>query len=160
MSNKNNINDIKITNTVEEKGTLPSIDVVGKGTLPSKKVKIDYTKTNFTEEEKISIRNEVDIIKQQYPGYIPIIVRTRKNDKGIVLTKSKFLVTNEITLAQFLIILRKKISDIKSTESIFLLIDNTMVPVTLTMASIYKEKRDNDTNMLFITVCKENTFGQ
>ena len=158
-SNKDNIN-VKIaetTDNVDNVDNVDHVDSVGKGII--KKVKIDYTKTTFTKEEKISIRNEVDVIKQQYPGYIPIIVRTRKNDKGIVLTKSKFLVTNEITLAQFLVILRKKISDINSTESIFLLIDNTMAPVTLTMASIYKEKKDKDTDMLFITVCKENTFG-
>lgn len=146
---ENNINVIKISDTVEENN---------KGVL--KNVKIDYTKINFTEEEKIAIRNEVDIIKQQYPNYIPIIVRTRKNDKSIILKKSKFLVTNEITLAQFLTILRKKISDIKSNESIFLLIDNTLMPITLTLSAIYKEKKDFDTNMLFITVCKENTFGQ
>lgn len=126
-----------------------------------KKVTIDYTKTSFTEDEKNIIRNEVEVINQQYPGYIPIIVRAynNKNNKNFVLTKTKFLVTNEITLAQFLTILRKKIKDIKSTESIYLLIDNTLMPITLSMASIYKEKKDKDTNMLFITVCKENTFG-
>lgn len=124
-----------------------------------KKIKIDYTKTDFTEEEKIAIRNEVDVIKQQYPNYIPIIVRTNKKDKDLKLTKTKFLVTSEITLAQFLVILRKKISVIKSTESIFLLINDTLSPVTLTLSSIYNEKKDIDTNMLFITVCKENTFG-
>lgn len=126
-----------------------------------KKVTIDYTKTSFTEDEKIIIRNEVEVINQQYPGYIPIIVRVynNKNNKNFILTKTKFLVTNEITLAQFLTILRKKIKDIKSTESIYLLIDNTLMPITLAMSSIYKEKKDKDTNMLFITVCKENTFG-
>jgi hypothetical protein len=120
---------------------------------------IDYTKTNFTEEEKYIIRNEVEIIKQKYPNYIPIIVRLHNNDKTIKLTKSKFLVTNEITLAQFLSILRKKITNVKSTESLFLLINNTLMPITLNLSSIYKEKKDKDTNMLFITVCKENTFG-
>jgi len=124
-----------------------------------KKIKIDYTKTDFTEEEKMAIRNEVAVIKQQYPNYVPIIVRTNKKDKDLKLTKTKFLVTSEITLAQFLVILRKKISAINSTESIFLLINDTLSPVTLTLASIYHEKRDLDTNMLFITVCKENTFG-
>jgi hypothetical protein len=126
-----------------------------------KKIIIDYTKTSFTEDEKIIIRNEVEVINQQYPGYIPIIVRAynNKNNKNFVLTKTKFLVTNEITLAQFLTILRKKIKDIKSTESIYLLIDNTLMPITLAMSTIYKEKKDKDTNMLFITVCKENTFG-
>lgn len=137
-----NINVIKISDTVEENNNKVVL----------KNVKIDYTKINFTEEEKIAIRNEVDIIKQQYPNYIPIIVRTRKNDKSIILKKSKFLVTNEITLAQFLTILRKKISDIKSNESIFLLIDNTLMPITLTLSTIYKEKK------ILIQICFLSRF--
>lgn len=119
---------------------------------------IDYTKKEFTEEEKYIIRNEIEVIKQKYPNYIPIVVRVH-NDKSIKLTKSKFLVGGEITLAQFLSILRKKITNIKSTESIYLLINNTLMPITLTLSMIYKEKRDAETDMLYITICKENTFG-
>ena len=123
-----------------------------------KKVIIDYTKKEFTEEEKCIIRNEIEVIKEKYPNYIPIVVRVH-NDKSIKLTKFKFLVGGEITLGQFLSILRKKITNIKSTESIYLLINNTLIPITLTLSMIYKEKRDHETDMLYITICKENTFG-
>ena len=73
-----------------------------------KKSKVEYSKINFTEEEKELIRNEVDLIKEKYPNYIPIVVRTNPKDK-IEITKTKFLVGQEITLGQFLLILRKKI---------------------------------------------------
>jgi hypothetical protein len=152
--------NVKISMIIEE-DKIEEDKIEKEQSFIKKKIIIDYTKTSFTEDEKNIIRNEVEVINQQYPGYIPIIVRAynNKNNKNFVLTKTKFLVTNEITLAQFLTILRKKIKDIKSTESIYLLIDNTLMPITLAMSSIYKEKKDKDTNMLFITVCKENTFG-
>lgn len=123
-----------------------------------KKYTIDYTKKEFTEEEKNIIRNEIEVVKQKYPNYIPIIVRVHDN-KSIKLTKSKYLVGGEITLGQFLSILRKKITNIKSTESIYLLINNTLIPITLPISMIYNEKKDPETNMLYITICKENTFG-
>jgi hypothetical protein len=123
-----------------------------------RQIKIDYTKKEFTEEEKNIIRNEIEVVKQKYPNYIPIIVRVHDN-KSIKLTKSKYLVGGEITLGQFLSILRKKITNIKSTESIYLLINNTLIPVTLPISIIYNEKKDPETNMLYITICKENTFG-
>jgi hypothetical protein len=123
-----------------------------------RQIKIDYTKKEFTEEEKNIIRNEIEVVKQKYPNYIPIIVRVHDN-KSIKLTKSKYLVGGEITLGQFLSILRKKITNIKSTESIYLLINNTLVPITLPIFMIYNEKKDPETNMLYITICKENTFG-
>lgn len=158
MSSNTDVNIIPSEDDTENKGSSSILPTNVFYNYTKKKI-IDYTKTNFTEEEKYIIRNEVEIIKEKYPNYIPIIVKVH-NDKTIKLTKFKFLVTNEITLAQFLCILRKKITNIKSTESIFILINNTLMPITLNLSSIYKEKKDKDTNMLFITICKENTFGK
>ena len=123
-----------------------------------KRSKVEYSKINFTEEEKELIRNEVDLIKEKYPNYIPIVVRTNPKDK-IEITKTKFLVGQEITLGQFLLILRKKIKNVKSTEAIYLMINNTLVPITTQLSLVYNDKKDKETNMLFITICKENTFG-
>lgn len=119
---------------------------------------IDFTKTEFTEEERLAIRKEVEVIKQKYPTYIPIIVHTHGKDK-IGLTKRKFLVGGEITVGQFLCILRKKISKMKPNEAIFLLINNTVPVQTATLSTVYHQHVDINTNMLRITICKENTFG-
>ena len=45
--------------------------------------KIDFTKTDFTPKEKELIRKEVELIKEKYPKYIPVIVRPK--DKSIQL---------------------------------------------------------------------------
>ena len=122
-----------------------------------KKCTVDFTKTSFTDEEKIIIRKEVELIREKYPNYIPIIVRTR--DDTIVLKKRKFLVGGDITIGQFISILRKKMENLKASESIFLFINNLIPPASTFLFSIYASNKDLDMDMLFVTVCKENTFG-
>lgn len=122
-----------------------------------KKSNVDFTKTSFTDSEKEIIKKEVALINEKYPHYIPIIVRT-KDDK-IVLKKQKFLVGGDITVGQFMSIIRKKLDNLKSSEAIFLFVNNTIPPASTFMTSIYAANKDQDTDMLFMTVCKENTFG-
>jgi len=124
-----------------------------------KKSKIDYNKNEFTDQEKLAIKKEVDIIKTKYPDYIPIILRT-KSKSNIKLNKIKYLVGEEITVAQFLSIIRKKIHNFNKSDSIFLFINNTLPIQQNTLGNLYNQYKDTETNMLFVTVCKENTFGQ
>lgn len=123
-----------------------------------KKSKIDYNKTEFTNQEKIAIKKEVDMINTKYPDYIPIILRT-KSKSNIKLNKIKYLVGEDITVVQFLSIIRKKINNFNKSDSIFLFINNNLPVQHNTLGNLYKLYKDADTNMLFVTVCKENTFG-
>jgi hypothetical protein len=123
-----------------------------------RKSKIDYNKTVFTDEEKIAIKKEVDIIKTKYPDYIPIILRT-KSKSNIQLNKIKYLVGEDITVVQFLSIIRKKIHNFNKSDSIFLFINNSLPVQHNTLGNLYKLYKDAETHMLFVTVCKENTFG-
>lgn len=117
--------------------------------------KIDFTKTDFTSKEKELIRKEVELIKEKYPKYIPIIVRPK--DKSIQLLRYKFLVNGEITVGQFMCIIRKKIRNIKSSEALFLIVNNSLLPSVHLLSNIQVDK---ETNMLFVTLCNENTFGK
>lgn len=128
----------------------------------SLKHNIDYTKKKFTDEEKNLIRKEVEIVKHKYPGHIPIIVITRS--KELKLTKSKYLVNSDITVGQFQFIIRKKLSNtLKSTEAMYLLAKDKnggiLLQSSMLIASAYNAYVDKDTQMLFIEICKENTFG-
>ena len=122
-----------------------------------KKSVIDFNKLIFTDEENTIIRKEVDVIKEKYPNYIPIVVRP--NDNKIRLIKCKFLVGGDITIGQFLSILRRKMENLKSSEAIYLFINNNLPTATSFLSTIYAENQDKNTGMLYITVCKENTFG-
>jgi GABA(A) receptor-associated protein len=147
------------TNTTDNINTVGTVDlnmITLQQSNIKKQSKIDFTKTTFTDEEKTIIRKEVDLIKEKYPTYIPIVVRARGDIK---LQKNKFLVGGEITLGQFLMILRRKIGVLKQSDAVFLFVNNSLPPSSMYLSSIYANQKDIDTNMLFITVSKENTFG-
>jgi GABA(A) receptor-associated protein len=152
MSDSNNISDNKNINDAAD----VSMITLQQANL-RKKSTVDFTKTSFTDSEKEIIKKEVLLIKEKYPNYIPIIVRTK--DNKIILKKQKFLVGGDITIGQFMSILRKKLDNLKPSESIFLFVNNIIPPASTFLMNIYSTNKDHDTDMLFITVCKENTFG-
>lgn len=128
----------------------------------SLKQNIDYTKSKFTDEEKIIIRKEVEIVRHKYAGHIPIVVTT--NAKDLKLSKSKYLVGSDLSVGQFQFIIRKKLENkINSTEALFLLVKHKNNGILLKtgdlMSQVYESYADSDTKMLFIEICKENTFG-
>jgi GABA(A) receptor-associated protein len=142
MSNIDNTNDLNMITLQQDNIKKPS--------------KIDYTKENFTDEEKVIIKKEVELIREKYSNYIPIVVRTK--DK-IKLIKRKFLVSGDITVGQFIMILRKKMQSLKPSESVFIFVNNTIPPSSLFLSSLYATSKDIETNMLFVVVSLENTFG-
>lgn len=151
--------DTNTTDNINTVGTANTVDlnmITLQQSNIKKQSKIDFTKTIFTDEEKTIIRKEVDLIKEKYPNHIPIVVRGRGDIK---LQKNKFLVGGEITLGQFLMILRRKIGVLKQSDAVFLFVNNSLPPSSMYLSSIYANQKDIDTNMLFITVSKENTFG-
>jgi len=128
----------------------------------SLKHNIDYTKSKFTEQEKILIRKEVEIVKHKYPGHLPIVVIPKSKD--LKLTKYKYLVNSDITVGQFQFIIRKKLENsLNSTQAMYLLARDTRGGILLQsgmlMAEAYNSYVDKDTQMLYVNICKENTFG-
>jgi hypothetical protein len=55
-------------------------------------------------------------------------------------------------------IIKKKIL-LKAYEAIYLFINNTIPQGSSQLNSLYRLHKDHETDMLIITVCKENTFG-
>ena len=109
--------------------------------------------------KKNNFKKSVDDILLKYPDRKPIFVYRSKTDKVLpLITKNKFLVPNNMTLGQFLVIIRNKI-DIDAKISIFLFVNDRNLPCySNTIENIYDEFKNKD-NMLVITYSGENTFG-
>jgi len=119
---------------------------------------VDYSKFEFSPAEKEIIRKEVELIKHKYPDYIPIVVRTK--DTSLQLSKNKFLVTGDVTIGQFLHIIRRRLDKrLSSTQALFIFANNCIPPTSNLLSTVYISDADKDTGMLFLTVCSENTFG-
>jgi len=105
---------------------------------------------NYTQET-------ADKILQKYKKRIPVLVW--EQGPGIDMKKRKFIVPVDITLGQFLYVLRKQIKNITDADGIYIFITghNVMIPVGDLMSCIYKQYNDN--GFLRLTVTKENTFG-
>ena len=139
------------TNTNNTDTTNESIN---NSTNIKQKTLIDFSKSEFNLNEKRIVKKEVELIKEKYPKYIPILIRSTK----IKFTQHKYLVNEEVTVSQFMTIIKKKIL-LKVYEAIYLFINNTIPQGSSQLNSLYRLHKDSETDMLIITVCKENTFG-
>ncbi|KAL4639898.1 microtubule-associated proteins 1A/1B light chain 3C-like [Arapaima gigas] len=74
------------------------------------------------------------------------------------LDKTKFLVPQELSMSQFVTIIRNRMSLLPS-QAFYLLIDNHgLTNMSLTMAQVYKEHRDDD-GFLYMTYASQEMFG-
>ena len=93
-------------------------------------------------------------LKKKYPNRIPIIVTPSNNVK---LKKTKFLVPGDLTMTQFLIVLRKY-TTLNKSQALFLFVNDVIPAQNKTLFTLYKEHFDSEGPFL-LTVSKENTFG-
>ncbi|KAL4716201.1 hypothetical protein ACJJTC_004695 [Scirpophaga incertulas] len=107
----------------------------------------------------ISRKEEVMAIRSKYPNKIPLIVEKYYKDKNLPsLDKTKFLVPEDITMSQFLVIIRNRIR-IKPSQALYLIINNrSMLSMSLTMAQAHENFCDED-GFLYITYASQEVFG-
>tara|TARA_B110000495_G_C22892904_1_gene520850 strand:+ start:389 stop:733 length:345 start_codon:yes stop_codon:yes gene_type:complete len=96
-------------------------------------------------------------ITTKYPGRIPIIIEKCEKSTFNKIDKNKYLVPKDLNMNQFVYIIRKRIKLDKS-QSIFLMVNNTVCPSNTPIGSIYDDHKDKD-GFLYITYASENTFG-
>lgn len=109
---------------------------------------IDFKKQKL--ENRITINDKIILT---YYNKLPIIL----DSKNIKLEKHKYIVPNNITIAQFLYTLRNKIT-INSSESIFLFHKSFLIDPGQDIKIIYNKFKDED-GFLYLLVEKENVFG-
>ena len=105
-------------------------------------------------------KQESEKIKEQYNDRLPVIVeKSPTGGKNLPeIDKKKYLVPEDLTVAQFLYVVRKRFK-IDSTQAIFLFCNNNTLPVTSnSMKSLYDEQKDDD-GFLYMYYCAESTFG-
>jgi GABA(A) receptor-associated protein len=115
-----------------------------------------FQKNNtFDKRQEESLR-----IKAKYPDRIPIICEVSKNHKDkLILDKNKYLVPGDITVGQFVYIIRKRIK-LSPEKAVYLFTERGTLPVTASlMSSVYKEYGNVD-GFLYLNISSESTFGQ
>lgn len=109
--------------------------------------------------QKNKLKESVKKIIEKYPDRVPVYVTRGKGDKHLKnIDQNKFIVPEDITVAQFMTIIRKKI-DLSPEMALFLFVNKGTLPAqSATMANLYHTYK-NDDGLLEIDYCGENTFG-
>ena len=114
---------------------------------------------NFKEIKSLEDRKkEAQYILEKYPDRIPVIVERAKKYYNLPnIDKKKYLVPKDLTVGQFIHIVRKKLN-MESSKAIFLFCKDILPPTSMSIITLYEKKKDND-NFLYFTYAAENTFG-
>jgi len=116
------------------------------------------TPYNFKFKELHTFENrlaESTRICQKYPDRVPIIIEV-SNDLPKI-DKSKFLVPQELTVGQFLHIIRKRIQ-ITPDKAIFIFVNNTLPTLTSLISELQNSYRDSD-GFLYMVCTGETVYG-
>lgn len=100
---------------------------------------------------------ESERIRKKYPDRIPVIVEMVPNSQVPVIPKNKFLVPNDMTVGQFIFVIRNQIK-LKQDQAIFIFVNNTLPPASYLMSQVYSEHADKD-GFLYMLYSGESTFG-
>ena len=99
-------------------------------------------------------------IMNKYPDKIPIICEKMNNSKNKdipIIDKTKYLVPKDLTLSQFLYVIRNRMK-LPAEKAIFLFVGNRIPSSSELILNIYSLYKDPD-GFLYITYSGENVFG-
>jgi GABA(A) receptor-associated protein len=97
------------------------------------------------------------ILPKKFKGRVPVVLN-KGNGDIVELEKGRFLVNKETTVGQFMCMLRQK-NKISPTEGLFIFCNNVLPPTSSTLLDLWNEHHDDEDEILYFTISKENTFG-
>ena len=101
---------------------------------------------------------ESERILTKYPDRLPIIVERNKKDKRVPdIDKTKFLVPLDLTIGQFVYVVRQRIK-LNASQSLFLFVNGILPCTSELLVTTYKNHKDMD-GFLYVTYMSEETFG-
>lgn len=97
-------------------------------------------------------------IMTQHPSRIPVVVECSEQlQREHPLSKNKFAVPYDLTLAQFLFVIRKHMK-LQPEYAIYAFVNNRLHPTTSAIGTIYAQEKTED-GFMYIDIFQESTFG-
>ena len=116
------------------------------------------TTTSFKECHTLEKRKgESGRIRAKYPDRIPVIVERAANSSLQAIDKTKFLVPADLTVGQFIYVVRRRIK-LDPEVALFLTVKNNMMATSSSMGVVDTDYCDED-GFLYVLYSGENTFG-
>ena len=102
-------------------------------------------------------RKESENIIQKYRSHIPVIVDKEPKCSLPDIERQKFLVPSELSIGQFVFVVRKRIN-LAPSDAIFLFVNKKIPTPNQTMGSLYEENKDED-GFMYCTYSSDTAYG-
>ena len=98
-------------------------------------------------------------IREKFPGRVPVIVEKGRRATADLpdIDKNKFLVPADLTLGQFIYVIRKRLV-LPPEKALFLFIGNSLSASGAFLRELYAHHADQD-GFLYVEYSGESTFG-
>lgn len=105
-------------------------------------------------------KHDAAAMRAKYPERVPVVVERATGSSDIPdIDKKKFLVPLDLTVGQFVHVIRKRIQ-LKPENAVFVFVNGTTLPPTAALVStVYQEEKDPEDGFLYMTYTGENVFG-
>lgn len=114
--------------------------------------------TRFKKEHSFDMRcKEAKNMRKKYPDRVPVIVEKNNSTETPEIYKHKYLVPNDLTMGQFIYVIRKRLK-LSDSEALFIFVNNTLIPTSESISSVFNKNIDDD-GFLYVKYSLENTFG-
>ena len=127
--------------------------------VDSKNTKTKTIESKFQKDHTFEVRSQESAkILAKYPDRIPLIVEKSPGNNILPqISKSKFLVPSDITITQFMFIIRKYLK-LEPSVSIYLCCAGVIPNAGESINNVYIQHKDSD-GFLYLFYTGENTFG-
>jgi len=120
----------------------------------------DYSfKLKFSFDKRLAESNK---ILEKNPSKIPVIIERDDHSQLPDLSTNKFLIPNNLSVAQLLMILRDKLINLEPTQGIFIFIGSseilTIPDKDSTIGKLYNKYKDRD-GFLYCKITGLETYG-
>ena len=100
---------------------------------------------------------EAQRIREKFPGRVPVIVERAARTDAPLIDKKKFLVPSDLTIGQFVYVIRKRIN-LPPEKALFLFVGNTLPTTGSLMRELFAQYTSED-GFLYCTYSGESAFG-
>ncbi|XP_032637921.1 microtubule-associated protein 1 light chain 3 gamma-like [Chelonoidis abingdonii] len=113
---------------------------------------------SFKQRKSLASRmREAAEIRVKYPTKIPVVAERYQKEKQLpLLDRTKFLVSQDSSMSQFVITLRTRMS-LTATQAFYLLVNNKNL-LSMSMGEVYRDHKDDD-GFLYVTYASQEIFG-
>lgn len=126
-------------------------------------MKFDYNKKNFTRDEQKILLKESEILTENHPDRIPILIQIDSNI--LKMEKNKFLVANDVTVSYYFDVLKRKLSEqdtliisvVKFNQDGTRELKKVKSQNTL-LKDFFEEHKDASTGMLVLNISRSTTY--